>query len=219
MILIYDGSFEGFLTLVYEVYYQKLKPTAIIKKQPNSLVLEEILQITTNKQKAIKVLDAIEKKFHKKHFNNIINSFMCDNVEFELTLLHYIIIGFKNTKELYNINNPNVFFIDNLLVELFRHVHKMKGFTRFEELKDGTLYAKIETKFNVAYFLGKHFFKRLNNQDYIIHDINRKLAFIKNSEFIGIKEVLEFEQPTLSSDEQRIKSVNKTIFHYFIENI
>ncbi|MGM0520065.1 MAG: TIGR03915 family putative DNA repair protein [Campylobacterota bacterium] len=212
MILQYDGSFEGFLTLVYEVYYQKLNPSSIIKTQPKNLLLEEVLQVKTDEQKAIKVLDAIEKKFYKKHFENIINSFMCDSIEFEINLLQYIIAGFKNKKELYNINNPNVFFIDNLLTELFRHIHKMKGFTRFEELKDGTLYAKVETKFNVIYFLGKHFLKRLNNQNYIIHDINRKIAFIKNSEFIGVKEVLEFEQPTLSDDEKMFQNLWRTFF-------
>ena len=30
MILVYDGTFEGFLSLVYEVYYEKLKPIKII---------------------------------------------------------------------------------------------------------------------------------------------------------------------------------------------
>ncbi len=57
--------------------------------------------------------------------------------------------------------------------------HKLTGFIRFEELEDKTLYAKIESKFNVVYFLGRHFLKRFNNQNFIIHDLNRKLAFVK----------------------------------------
>ncbi|WP_256376069.1 hypothetical protein [Sulfurospirillum diekertiae] len=32
MILLYDGSFEGYLSLVYEVYYEKLEVSAIVKK-------------------------------------------------------------------------------------------------------------------------------------------------------------------------------------------
>ena len=41
MILVYDGSFEGFLSLVYEVYYEKLKPTKIYKILPNEMIFEK----------------------------------------------------------------------------------------------------------------------------------------------------------------------------------
>ena len=55
----------------------------------------------------------------------------------------------------------------------------MTGFIRFEELEDKTLYTKIQTKFNVAYFWVSIFKKRFNNQNFIIHDIDRKIAFVK----------------------------------------
>ena len=42
MILVYDGTFEGFLSLVYEVYYEKLKPIKIYKTLPNKMIFEEI---------------------------------------------------------------------------------------------------------------------------------------------------------------------------------
>ena len=212
MILQYDGSFEGFLSLVYEVFYKKYKPTKILRNEPKTLILDEIKYIKTDEQNALKVLKAIEEKFDKKSYEKIINTFMCDTKEFEIELLAFVIYGFKNKDELFNINNPSIFYIDNLQKELFRHVHKMTGFTRFEELEDGTLYAKIETKFNIVYFLGKHFFKRLNNQKYIIHDINRKVAFIKNDYFIGVKEVLDFDEPKVSDDEQMFQNLWNTFF-------
>ncbi|RXK14472.1 DNA metabolism protein [Halarcobacter mediterraneus] len=212
MILIYDKTFEGFLSLVYDVYYENLHPTKIINQKPDTLLLEEIKEIKTYEEKSLKVLEAIKNKFPKKCFELILNIFMCDTKEFELYLLKYIILGFKNNKELFNINNPEVFFLQNLEKELFRHLHKMTGFTRFEELEDGTLYAKIETKFNIVYFLGKHFYKRLNNQKYIIHDINRKLAFIKSSEYLGVQNIAYFEEPKLSQDEKKFKKLWTTFF-------
>ncbi len=212
MILIYDKTFEGFLSLVYDVYYKNLHPTKIINQKPDTLLLEEIKEIKTYEEKSLKVLEAIKNKFPKKCFELILNIFMCDTKEFELYLLKYIILGFKNHKELFNINNPEVFFLQNLEKELFRHVHKMTGFTRFEELEDGTLYAKIETKFNIVYFLGKHFYKRLNNQKYIIHDINRKLAFIKSNEYLGVQNIAYFEEPKLSQDEKKFKKLWTTFF-------
>ena len=88
----------------------------------------------------------------------------------------------------------------------------MYGFTRFEELEDGTLYAKIETKFNIVPFLGDHFAKRLGNIPFIIHDVKRSLAFIKNDDIREIRSIASFDAPTYSDDEEKFKALWKTFF-------
>lgn len=203
MILVYDGSFEGFLSLVYEVYYKKIEVSKILKSMPQSLFIDDVKVIETNIDNGTKVLDAIKNKFTPNNFENILTIFMCDTKDFEFDLLGYIILGFKEQKQLANINQPCVFYVQNLLKEYFRHHHKMTGFTRFVELDDGTLYAKIDTKFNVVYHLGKHFLKRFNNQKYIIHDIKRKIAFIHNEHMIGVQEISSFEEPNVSENEEK----------------
>ncbi|MGJ0493375.1 TIGR03915 family putative DNA repair protein [Aliarcobacter cryaerophilus] len=212
MILLYDGTFEGFLSLVYEVYYKKLKPTKIYKTLPNEILFEEILEINSSKDSGIKVLNAIKTKFPKEILEKILNIFMCDSKEFEMALLEYIIIGFKDSKQLYNINNSCVFYLNNLEKELFRVTHKLTGFIRFEELEDKTLYAKIESKFNVVYFLGRHFLKRFNNQNFIIHDLNRKLAFVKMQNDFSVQEVAFFDEPNYSSNEEKFQKLWKSFF-------
>ena len=212
MILVYDGTFEGFLSLVYKVYYEKLKPIKIYKTLPNEMIFEEIKTIETSLVNSIKVLDAIKTKFSKELIEKILNIFMCDSKEFEMALLEYIIIGFKETKQLFNINNSCVFYLNSLEKELFRNVHKMTGFIRFEELEDATLYAKIESKFNIVYFLGKHFLKRFNNQNFIIHDLNRKLAFVKMQNDFSVQEVAFFDEPNYSSNEQKFQKLWKSFF-------
>lgn len=212
MILVYDGSFEGFLSLVYDVYYEKLTPIKIYKTLPNEIIFEEIKDIQTSKENSIKVLDAIKSKFPKDIVQKILNIFMCDTREFELNLLEYIIIGFKEAKQLFNINIPCVFYLNNLEKELFKNVHKMYAFIRFEELEDGSLYGKIESKFNLIYFLGRHFLKRFNNQNFIIHDINRKLAFVKIEDNYSIQEVAYFDEPIYSSNEQKFQKLWKSFF-------
>ena len=212
MILVYDGSFEGFLSLVYEVYYKKLKPTKIYKTLPNEIIFEEILEIQTSEENSTKVLKAIKTKFPKPIVEKILNIFMCDSRAFEVALLEFIIIGFKDTKQLFNINNSSVFYLSNLEKELFKNVHKMYAFLRFEELDDDTLYAKLECKFNVVYFLAKHFLKRFNNQNFIIHDINRKIAFIKTKNDYSIQEVAFFDEPNYSTNEEKFQKLWKRFF-------
>jgi probable DNA metabolism protein len=212
MIIVYDKTFESFLTLVYEVYYKKIQVTQIISSLPTSLFNDEIIQIQFDEIKSLKVLEVLKQKFEKSCFEIILNTFMCDSESFEMELLAYIILGFKDQKELENINHSCVFYINNLQKEFFRLYHRMSGFVRFEELSDGTLYAKIETKFNIVYFLGKHFCKRFNNQNFIIHDIQRKLVFIKNEIFTGIQEVAHFEIPQHSQNEAKFQKLWKTFF-------
>ncbi len=212
MIIVYDGSFESFLCLVYEVYYKKLDVQTIQKEFPQSLFTDDFYEVEYVESKAIKVLEALKQKFIQKNFEMILNCFMCDSVDFEIDLLHFIIIGFKDQKQLDNINHPFVFNLQRLQKELFSLNHKMTGFTRFEELEDGTLYAQIQTKFNVVYFLGKHFLKRFNNQKYIIHDIQRKIAFIKNEQFVGVQNIASFETPIVSHNEEKFQNLWKTFF-------
>jgi len=212
MILVYDKTFEGFLSLVYEVYYSKLKIEDIKKQMPQTLFLDDIVKIDYDEKKTLKVLEALKQKFKKQHFETILNIFMCDENDFELDLLSFIILGFKDQKQLDNINNSCVFNIQNLQKELFMVKHRMTGFLRFEELEDGTLYAKLDTRFNLVYFLGKHFLKRFNNQKYIIHDIKRQLAFIKNDCFLGVQNISSFDIPILSKDEEKFKKLWKVFF-------
>jgi probable DNA metabolism protein len=212
MIAVYDGSFEGFLTLVHSVYYKKLKISKIMKTTPQTLFVDDIVEIESSEIDAYKVLEAIKNKFEKRHFETILNTFMCDTIAFELDLLHFIIMGFRDQQQLYNINHTFVFNIQNHQKELFRLYHRMSGFIRFEELEDATLYGKIDVKFNVVYLLGRHFLKRFNNQSFIIHDLKRELAFVKSDAFTGVRSVVEFEPPTLSSSETKFQKLWQTFF-------
>ena len=78
MILLYDGTFEGFLSLVYEVYYEKLHVNAIVKKLPETLLFERFHEIFSDEAKARKVLDAIIKHFTKEQQRTLFNIFLCD---------------------------------------------------------------------------------------------------------------------------------------------
>jgi hypothetical protein len=90
-----------------------------MKEMPQTLFLDEVIEIETQLDHSHKVLDALKEKFTSENFNRVLHIFMCDSREFELDLLHYIIVGFKNQKELSNINNQNVFKILELEKSFF----------------------------------------------------------------------------------------------------
>jgi len=213
MVLLYDSSFEGFLTLVYEVYYQKLEPAFIHKKTPKNLYFDRIYIVETDMDKAKKVFTALKKTFSQSHLNTIYHIFLCDSKNFECDLLSFIQLGFKDKASLSNITIASIFHIQSLEKEYLRLAHKMYGFIRFEELDDKMLYAKIETKFNILMLLGNHFKKRLGNHSFIIHDMTRSLAYICDNNQSVIKEVSAFVTPTNSDAEIHFKKLWKTFFH------
>lgn len=218
MRVFYDGSFEGFLTLVYDVYYSKLKPTAIIKEEPKELLFDPLYYIITDTHKAHKVHQSLQRKFSAENYKRIFHLFLCDTQSFEMALLEYIMLGFKNQMHLNNITIPAIFTLQNLERELLRLVHKMYGFTRFQELDDTTLYAKIETKYNVLPFLGDHFKTRLGKTPFIIHDIKRSLAYTCFDFQCTIKHIASYDIPKLSTDEIAIQNQWKIFFkHVAIE--
>lgn len=179
---------------------------------PNGLILDDIHIIKTDEFRSKKVLLGLKEKFTKNNFETILNIFLCDSVNFEMNLLQFIILGFKSQKELENINHRSVFAIQSLQKELFRNFHKMYAFVRFVETDDGVLYAKLDTKFNLIHYIGKHFLKRFNNQNYIIHDIARKVAFVKMNESYQILVVESFSEPSLSKNEDKFATLWKTFF-------
>jgi len=212
MVAVYDNSFEGFLTLVHDVYYKKTNLSSIKKEKSTLCLFEDVYEVITDQVKSEAVLKALKNKFMKKNFERILHVFMCDSKDFEMDLLCYIVRGFKSQEELQNINTPCIFKLHALQKEFFHVYHKMSGFLRFEELEDSTLYARLEVKYNILYLLGKHFSKRLNNQNYIIHDIERNLAFIHTQEFTGVRKVADFDLPIHSASEEKFQKLWKTFF-------
>jgi probable DNA metabolism protein len=193
------------------IYDGTLKPTSIYKEKSNQLLFEQIYEVFTDENKSKKVEKAIKNKFTPTNVQKIYNIFFCDEDSFEMALLEFIIIGFKDQKQLSNINHSAVFFIDSLLKKLFQVVHKMKGFIRFIELDNGFLYATLNNEYNTTPLLSKHFIKRFNNQNFVIHDTKRQIAFIKEGNKTAFQSVIDVKLE-YSQNEEKFQELWQTFF-------
>jgi len=59
MILVYDGTFECYLSLVYEVYYKKISVEAVKREFAHALMLEEHREVVFNEEKSLKVKNKV----------------------------------------------------------------------------------------------------------------------------------------------------------------
>lgn len=176
----YDGSFDGFLTCVYESYYVQEKPSNICIKDTYTVnLIEKSIYIETSKEKASKVFTAIENKIGKAALRNVFKVYLSEADGFELLLLNYIRLGFKLGFEIHNhLYNDVVLMVNKLCRKVDGEAHLMCGFVRFKELENSIFYSVIEPDHNILTLIAPHFSDRLASERWIIHDIKRELAVI-----------------------------------------
>ncbi|MCS7215484.1 MAG: TIGR03915 family putative DNA repair protein [Thermodesulfovibrio sp.] len=196
----YDGTFEGFLTLLSKyVLEEEALDNIKIKNfrftQPQGELFYE--EVVTNSEKARKFLQYLKKNLPKVFFEKIYTYYLCDHEMIEIPLI-------KTLKEIKK--NPDIFqdFSRDEIIKLhkaeksfYRERHRWFGFLRFIELPNRILFAKFEPKFNVLPKLWFHFIQRYPNEKLIIFDSLRNLIFLykdRKKEMMWIDD-LEIEIP------------------------
>ena len=84
-------------------------------------------------------------------------------------------VGAKVTKML---GNEYVMRVMELSRKAVNEAHLYKGFIRFDELRGGVLFGKIEPKCDVIPLLTEHFKNRFPGEDWIIYDTKRKKSAV-----------------------------------------
>ncbi|WP_339704913.1 TIGR03915 family putative DNA repair protein [uncultured Kriegella sp.] len=180
-ILTYDGSFNGFLTAVFNVYEEKITVAGIQREgEIQNALFADNEKVYTNNNKAKRVWKGIQAK-NQQALKNIYFAFLSEKKGIELMLLHYIQKMFVNKNTLHmDFSDATVLKISQLAKSVGREKHRMEAFVRFQLTKDGIYFANIEPDFNVLPLISKHFRSRYADQQWIIYDIKRKYGLYYN---------------------------------------
>ncbi|TLP81339.1 TIGR03915 family putative DNA repair protein [Maribacter sp. ACAM166] len=173
--LIYDGSFNGFLTAVFIAFEQKL-PHADIQRQgqiQNGL-FAETETIFTNVEKAQRVWNGVRKKSNTA-IKHIYFAYQSEQKNIESLLYHYIrkLMGSKINGPT-NFSDDCVLKINQIAHKVGREKHRMEAFVRFQLTKDTVYFANIEPDYDVLPLISKHFRNRYADQQWLIYDLKRK---------------------------------------------
>ncbi|QTE22545.1 TIGR03915 family putative DNA repair protein [Polaribacter cellanae] len=192
--LIYDGSFEGFLSCVFYVFEYKLADVTI---QNEFVVQNELFSenetILTNKEKADRVWKGLKKKASTNSCTKIYYAFLSEQENVENVLLDYISYIFKNsTKVDTNFTQPSVLKTSQIAKNVSREKHRMEAFVRFRLTKDEIYFASISPDFNVLPLISKHFKRRYADQKWVIYDIVRHYGLFYDLKTV---EIIDMEFP------------------------
>jgi probable DNA metabolism protein len=173
--LVYDGTFEGLLTAVFEIYERKLFHVKLIKGEWKATAMfEEVVQVLTDEGRANRVLAGLRKKLSRAGIQRLYIAHMAEMTNEEnaiIGFIRYVFDSDQNIEEDYG--NKYVMRLSEIIKMVRREKHRMEAFVRFQKLKDETFYSAVEPDFNVLPLLIRHFKSRYADQKWIIYDIKR----------------------------------------------
>lgn len=188
-LLSYDSTFEGFLTAVFEVFEFKYPNPKIIK---NSDVQQNLfakpIEIFTDNGKADRVMKKLNEQLGSDGVRSLIYAFLSEKNGIEDVLFTAINYAVENPhlNILKDFSNDAVLQITQLTKSVGREKHRMEAFIRFELLKDGIYFAKIDPDFDVLTLIIRHFKNRYQDQKWLIYDLRRKYGIYYDLEKIEV---------------------------------
>jgi probable DNA metabolism protein len=170
--LIYDHTFEGFLSAVFHVYEYKLKEVKICRSA--AVLFDTVTHVDTDVIKAERVWTGLSKKLSAAGLQSLYCSYLADTICEEDNMLAYIRYALSSSRNIEtDYSDFAVMRLQRVERMVHRESHRMKAFIRFQLTKDEIYYAAIEPDFNVLPLVQKHFEKRYADQKWLIYDLRR----------------------------------------------
>ncbi len=185
--LIYDGSFNGFLTAVFVAFDENINVSDIQKNsEVQNGLFSETETVFTNVEKAKRVWNGIRSKSHNA-ITNVYFAFLSETEGVELMLYSYIqkLMANKSAKQL-DYSDGIVLHINQLARKVGREKHRMEAFVRFQLTKDDVYFANIEPDFDVLPLISKHFRNRYADQQWLIYDVKRNYGIFYNLDHVEL---------------------------------
>lgn len=221
---VYDKTFEGLLTAVFDAYDRKLFPDLLAaEKEPLPLFCDPPLQIYTDSMKAKRVWKGLQKKLSKDALALLTGVWLSELPQSDMLLFRYIRknIDAPGSVEL-NFGDPDVLLATQIAKKVSRERHRVVQFLRFQKMKDDLYFARIEPIYNVLPLIVNHFKDRYADQSWVIYDPKRAYGYYYDqhsvTEISFTSETIPFRngkltETVLAKDEKLFQQLWKAYFH------
>ncbi|MCL6265825.1 DUF4130 domain-containing protein [Flagellimonas myxillae] len=171
--IIYDGSFNGFLTLIFKAFDHRWFITDIQKQGYGSNELfTNIAYIKTDVALAKKVWHGINQRNHTA-IKRIYYAFLSEREHVELNLYHYICYLMGKVDPEVNIIEV-MDFLNPIAQKVEKEKRRMEAFAQFQLTKASGEVAHIKPKYNVLPLLSKYLRQSNKGKEWEIFDDKRK---------------------------------------------
>lgn len=189
---IYDGTFDGFLTAIWEAVEGKEFPEQIITEDKlETNLFTETRYIKTNFEKAKRLLGEILKKLSRDGLKTVLYCYLSGDPGSEIALCDYLrkVMAAADNIET-DLADPVVLKVMKIREKVTKEAHLFKGIVRFRRIGADMFYAPIEPDHQITPLLAEHFRKRFADQKWFIHDRCRNSGvFYDGNQVRFLKEV------------------------------
>lgn len=184
IIYTYDGTFEGFLTCVFECYNRKEFPVDIFSRVGEQRHLfAEKRDVTTVSDKAERVWKGAQKKLSTKNKQLPFYAFLSEDQGIEMRIYRFfrrLFSGNFNIETDYG--DSDVLYLTQTTQKVKKEAMRMMQFVRFQHTKEGMYFCGIEPHFDVIPLVVKHFQKRFSDQKWLLYDLKRNYGVLYQKE-------------------------------------
>ena len=171
---IYDGSFAGFLTCVFQAYARREEPVRFSTPEEAQAALWPERRVETDRDKARRVYRSLGPRLGAEGKRLVTYGFLTCMEEKELRLWRLMKLGYQNGPAFTRaLADPEIAAVWKAVGHLTEEAHLLKGFARFSEL-EGVLVGEIEPKNRVLPLLRPHFCARLPGENFALYDRTHK---------------------------------------------
>jgi probable DNA metabolism protein len=178
-IVLYEPSFEGWLSAVFYIYANKLQHNTALQLTAHDCYVPSLIDystsIVTEETKAQRVLVKLNKIIGRSGMRQILWGFLSEKDNIGTTLFQVVkyAIDYPNRPVMQDLSNLDVLELAQTVKSVGREKHRMEAFVRFKHTTDDIYFARVEPDFNVLPLIGEHFRQRYQDQHWAIYDLTR----------------------------------------------
>lgn len=183
---LYDGSFEGWLSAVFQLYQRKAS-TVRLRKEEGYVqgLFESVESIATVAEDAARVWAGLGQRLSGGGLRDFYCSYLAETEGEEDNMLGFVQYVFSTASNVEkDFSNAHVVRMHHIARKVMREKHHMEAFVRFKLTPDDMYFAGIEPQFNVLPLIMKHFKDRYADQRWMIYDNGRRYGMYYDGETV-----------------------------------
>jgi len=214
MIYIYDGTYEGFLSAVFDAYTLKKEPADIVPETGDIQIGlgGDYHRVETAEEKAGRLRAGMDKIGDGFSFQTY-SAFASWMPGKEMAIYRYIVLGFRIKEKIFSkLDDDDVRKVLDMCGQTSREIYKWRGFLRFSGLDNNVYYAEMSPQNNVLKSIMPHFTRRMYHKPFLIHDTTYRQAGLWDTEKWFIRSSEGLVLPELHGDEAKYRYMWKLFY-------
>lgn len=182
-VFLYDGSFEGFLTVLERLFSAKEEPGEISSSPPlHADLFHPPTTVETDVEAADAFLVKVGQRISRETQRTLYHTFLSEAEGMEMALYRWLELGFRSGRRVEGLlSHDRVLPVNRLVRKVRFEAHRLKGFVRFRELAEGFWYAPLSPDHAVLTLIAPHFARRFSDQNWVLHDLKRGMAAVHDA--------------------------------------